>query len=57
MRRHPSFVPLPVLYFTQLLGLALGLDDAGYGFEEHYVDPQPLLADKALLPTVPRIGT
>jgi heterodisulfide reductase subunit B len=50
MRRRPGFVPTPVLYFTQLLGLALGLDGAGYGFEEHSVDPRPLLVEKAILP-------
>jgi heterodisulfide reductase subunit B len=53
MRRHPGFAPLPVLYFTQLLGLALGLDGAGYGFQEHYVDPRPLLIAAALLPAGP----
>lgn len=35
---------LPVLYFTQLLGLALGLDAAALGFERHIVSPKPLLA-------------
>jgi heterodisulfide reductase subunit B len=50
MRRRPGFVPTPVFYFTQLLGLALGLDGAGYGFEEHDVDPRPLLVEKAILP-------
>jgi heterodisulfide reductase subunit B len=50
MRRHPGFVPLPVLYFTQLLGLALGLNGAAYGFQEHYVDPRPLLIATAVLP-------
>jgi heterodisulfide reductase subunit B len=49
MRKHPGFAPLPVLYFTQLLGLSLGLDGAGYGFEEHKVDPRPLLVEKELL--------
>jgi heterodisulfide reductase subunit B len=57
MRRHAGFVPLPVLYFTQLLGLALGLDGAGYGFQEHYVDPRPLLIDKAILPALSEGGT
>lgn len=50
MRGRPGFAPLPVLYFTQLLGLALGLDPAGYALDEHAVDPRPLLAEKALLP-------
>lgn len=33
---------LPVLYFTQLIAVAMGLDPAVWGMENHYVDPQPL---------------
>jgi heterodisulfide reductase subunit B len=42
--RYPGFRPLPVLYITQVLGVALGLDPEGFGFERHAVDPLPLLA-------------
>lgn len=35
---------LPVLYFTQLVAVALGLDEPVWGIEEHYVDPAPLFA-------------
>jgi heterodisulfide reductase subunit B len=42
-RRHGGYQLLPILYYTQLLGLALGLDVSGYGFERHYVDPKPVL--------------
>jgi heterodisulfide reductase subunit B len=49
-KERPSFSPLPILYFSQLLGIALGLDSAGYGFEGHYVDPRPLLESKGLVP-------
>jgi heterodisulfide reductase subunit B len=45
-RKHPDFAPIPVFYFTQLMGIAFGLDSTGYGFQEHYVDPRPLLARK-----------
>ena len=38
-----GLVPLPVYYFSQLMGLALGLDASGYGWERHYVDARPLL--------------
>jgi heterodisulfide reductase subunit B len=48
-KKHTSFSPLPVLYFTQLLGIALGLDSGEYGFEEHYVDPRPLLRERHLI--------
>ncbi len=37
---------LPVFYFTQLLGLALGLEPASLGLGSLVVDPMPLLAAK-----------
>lgn len=40
---------LPVVYFTQLLALALGLDGA---FSGHAVDPRPVLRKTSLLPEV-----
>ena len=42
-RRHVGFGRLPVLYFSQLMGLAFGLDAASYQLEDHYVDPRPAL--------------
>ncbi len=47
--RHPGFTPFPVLYFTQLLGIALGLEAEGFGLTEHHVDPRPLLVGKGLI--------
>lgn len=49
-KEHSGFSPIPILYFTQLLGIALGLDSGDYGFEKHYVDPRPLLAGRDLIP-------
>ena len=40
---HAGFAPLPVYYFSQLMGLALGLDPSAYGWERHYVDARPQL--------------
>jgi heterodisulfide reductase subunit B len=40
---------LPVLYFTELIGLALGLPDVRKWFRRHFVDPVPLLRRKGLL--------
>jgi heterodisulfide reductase subunit B len=34
---------LPILYFTQLMGLAFGLKSEELGLGKHFVDPQPLL--------------
>jgi heterodisulfide reductase subunit B len=34
---------IPVLYFTQLMAVALGLPEEDWGIGEHYVDPRPVL--------------
>jgi heterodisulfide reductase subunit B len=34
---------IPVLYFTQLMAVALGLPEETWGFEDHYVDPRQTL--------------
>ena len=38
-----SPVRLPILYLTQLVGMALGLKDRDLGFSGHYVNPSSLL--------------
>jgi heterodisulfide reductase subunit B len=43
-RRHAGYEPIPVFYFAQLLGVALGLKTDDFGWEKHYIDPQPILA-------------
>ena len=40
---------LPVFYFTELIGLALGHPEAAKWLARHLVDPRPLLRDKGLL--------
>jgi heterodisulfide reductase subunit B len=37
-----AWKPIPVLYFTQLMAVALGLHPETWGMENHYVDPLPL---------------
>jgi heterodisulfide reductase subunit B len=44
-----DFKPIPVFYFTQLLGIAMGLDYQTLGFDQNAVDPIPLLKEKGLL--------
>lgn len=41
--------PMPVLYFTQLIALALGLADSAAALQKNLVDPRPLLREKGLL--------
>lgn len=42
---HMAQGGLPVLYFTQLMAVALGLEPASWGMESHYIDPRPLFAN------------
>jgi heterodisulfide reductase subunit B len=42
-RRRAGYEPIPVFYFAQLLGVALGLETDDFGWEKHYIDPQPVL--------------
>jgi len=49
-KQHERF-GLPVFYFTQLLGLALGLPSRDLGLRSLLVDPLPLLSKKGLMST------
>lgn len=40
---------IPVFYFTELMGLALGDSSAKKWFSRHMVDPRPLLEEKGLI--------
>jgi len=46
-RLYPHFRPMPILYFTELIALALGLEAPAA--EGRLVDPRPLLARLALV--------
>ncbi len=41
-----DFKSIPVLYFTQILGIAMGLDPGTLGFDQNFVDPLPFLKEK-----------
>ena len=41
--QHGGYQSIPVLYFSQLLGIALGLDATDFGWERHYVDVSSLV--------------
>jgi heterodisulfide reductase subunit B len=41
--------PMPVLYFTQLLALALGLPEEASALDKNLVDPRPLLLNQGIL--------
>ncbi|MBN2707127.1 MAG: CoB--CoM heterodisulfide reductase iron-sulfur subunit B family protein [Deltaproteobacteria bacterium] len=44
-----AFKTIPVVYFTQLLAIALDLPAEDLGFERNLIDPLPLLRDKGLV--------
>ncbi len=49
-QKYLDFKPIPVFYFTQLLGLAMELDSGSLGFEQNFVNPLPLLREKGFVP-------
>ena len=49
MQRHPDFAAMPVVYFTQLMAVAFGLDEDRARFDLNHIDPRPLLEEKNLL--------
>ncbi len=44
--KYPDFVQLPVFYFTQVLALALGLEEDIGDIALHHIDPLPTLETK-----------
>ena len=49
LQRYPGFKGLPVLYFSQLIELALGGDAEKCWFDDHYMDPRPMLREKNII--------
>ena len=43
-----GYKQIPVYYYTQLIAIALGLDPEVCGFDQHVVDPLPLLKKKGV---------
>ncbi len=48
-RKYSGFKSIPVLYFTQLLALALGCEEKDLRLDLHHIDPGPLLKKKGLI--------
>ena len=40
--------PIPIFYFSELMGVAFGLSEAKSWFKKHLIDPRPLLAKLGL---------
>ena len=48
-QKYSDFQGLPIIYFTQLLALALGVDPAVCRFDQNFGEPQTLLQSKGLI--------
>ena len=48
-RKYSGFKTIPVLYFTQLMALALGCEEKDLRLDLHHIDPGPLLKRKELI--------
>jgi heterodisulfide reductase subunit B len=46
---YKGYKQIPVYYYTQLIAIALGLDQNHLGFDQHVVDPTLLLKKKGVL--------
>jgi heterodisulfide reductase subunit B len=49
LQRYSEFKKMPILYFTQIMAIALGCGEEDLRFDLHYVDPRPLLKQKGLI--------
>jgi heterodisulfide reductase subunit B len=48
-KQYPNFESIPVVYFTQLMALAFGLEEEATAFEANSPDPMPLLKEMGLM--------
>jgi heterodisulfide reductase subunit B len=48
-QRYSEFKNMPILYFTQLMAIALGCEEKDLRLDLHYIDPKPVLQGKGLL--------
>ena len=49
VQKFPEFKHIPILYFTQLMAIALGCPEEALRFDLHNIDPKPILREKGLL--------
>jgi len=49
VQKYPEFKNIPVIYFTQVMAIALGCPEETLRFDLHYVDPKPILKEKGLI--------
>jgi heterodisulfide reductase subunit B len=47
-KEYGKKIDLPILYFTQIAGLAMGLSPQALDLDKHFTDPTPMLKNKGL---------
>ena len=49
VKQYPEFKSIPILYFTQLLAIALDCPEETLRFDLHHINPKPVLKDRGLI--------
>ncbi len=49
LQKYPEFKNIPILYFTQIMAIALGCPEESLRFDLHFIDPKPVLKQKGLI--------
>ena len=49
VQKYPEFKNIPILYFTQIMAIALGCPEETLRFDLHFIDPKPILKEKRLI--------
>lgn len=49
LQSYSDFRKMPILYFTQIMAVALGCPEESLRLDLHYVDPRPIFKEKGLL--------
>ncbi|MGB2764708.1 MAG: CoB--CoM heterodisulfide reductase iron-sulfur subunit B family protein [Candidatus Aminicenantaceae bacterium] len=49
VKKYPEFKNIPILYFSQILAIALSCPEESLRFDLHFVDPKPILKEKGLI--------
>lgn len=49
VRKYPEFKNIPILYFTQLIAIALGCPEEVLRLDLNFIDPKPILKEKGLI--------
>ncbi len=49
LQKYPEFKNIPILYFTQIMAIALGCPEETLRLDLHFIDPKPILKQKGLI--------